>query len=58
MKNKTAKTVKTAPQRRQAAEPRNALRNFLEIRNFLDDQLADRTPAGRAFSSNQRKGFA
>ena len=30
-----------------AAEPRKALRNFPEIRDFFDDQLADRTPAGR-----------
>jgi hypothetical protein len=30
-----------------AAEPRKALSNFPEIRDFLDGQLADRTPAGR-----------
>ena len=30
-----------------AAEPRKALSNFPEIRDFFDDQLADRTPAGR-----------
>ena len=29
------------------AEPRKALSNFPEIRDFFDDQLADRTPAGR-----------
>jgi hypothetical protein len=29
------------------AEPRKALSNFPKIRDFFDDQLVDRTPAGR-----------
>ena len=34
------------PSSRWVAEPRKALSNFPKIRDFFDDQLADRTPAG------------